>query len=309
MGLATQKFNLIELKSNAGKDYYLEGFISTSDPDSFNDIVTKNAQQVILNEILNKEITMDEDHDSHRNPKTGEAYGRILNKIPLAKIERAELREVGDSVVTWVRVKLNNDYPLFDKVLGSIKNGFLHSFSIAYKTIKENSVKVGNKIFNVIDDLKILNVGITGVPVNTNAKFQLALKSFIQMEDKIKLEELQSQFDTISKENVELKSSLEAKEVELKSLSEKVKLENAKEVELKSIAGEKEKEMAELKSQVSSFDEKVAGEMKTLKEEVVSLKSLIEKLRATPVNSAQMKSISQVEQTNVNASINFASLM
>jgi len=288
MGPTDTKFNLIEVKSEAGRNYFIEGFVSTTDPDLYNDIVTEEAQKVILRQLLNQDITMDDNHDVWVNPSTGEKYDRPQNKIPVAKVEKAELRELEDgSVGTFVRVKLNNNYPKFKETLGSIKDGFLHSFSIAYNVTKQSMKKMGDTTFRVIDDLNIFNVGITGVPVNNNATFQLALKSINnKMAEEIQTEELQTKVDTLSQENTELKSQIETKDAELKSQSEKLEaLEVAtsdENVELKSVSDAQEKELIELKSKFDKID--------AIEKEVTELKSVFEKVRATPMNGAELKS-------------------
>lgn len=302
MGLTDTRFNLIEVKSDNGRDYYVEGFISTTDPDLYNDIVTEEAQVKILRQLLNQDITMDEDHDVWRDPETGEPHSRPQNKIPAAKVVHAELRELEDgSVGTWVKVMLNKDYPIFDKLLNSIKNGFVHSFSIAYNVIKDTPKKIGDEIFRVISDLNVFNVGITGVPVNPNAKFQLALKSLNKKMTENK--ELETKVESLTTENAELKSQLEAAQTELKSANDAITANEAsaaeKAAELKSVSESTTKELAELKSKVESHDK--------LLEEVAELKSTLEKVRSTPATGAEIKSQTQAAQEA--SEVSFVSLM
>jgi len=305
MGPTDTKFHLIEVKSESGRNYFIEGFVSTTDPDLYNDIVTEEAQKSILHQLLNRNITMDEDHDVWRDSNTGESFDRPQNKIPAAKVEKAELRDVGDgSTGTFVRVKLNKNYPRFKALLGSIKEGFVHSFSIAYNVLKDSPKRIGEETFRVIDDLNIFNVGITGVPVNNNAKFQLALKSLnIKMSEENNIEEMQTKIDSLEKENTEFKSLIDAKDAELKSLNEKVEASETsvkeKNAEFKSVSEAKEKELTELKSK---FDK-----VEALEKQVAELKSFQEKVEKTPINGAELKS--QVPSQIVASEVNFKSLL
>lgn len=297
MGVQAIKFKLVEVKAGINSEHFVEGFVSTSDPDLFDDVVTPEAQEKILSQLVNFDITMDDDHDTWRDPKTGEEFSRPQNKIPVAQIVHAELRELEDnSVGTWVRVQLNKNYPFFDKVLNSIREGFLHSFSIAYNVIDKAFEKVGQKTLRIIKDLVVFNAGITGIPVNTNAKFQLALKSINKMgnqENKPKEDpNPQDDKEDVSKENEDLKTQLKSVQEELDSIK------SVRSTEKKSLETSEAK-FSELKSQVD--------ELSTLKKEFAELKSIVEKVKNTPINSAQMKSLPQDKSTATE--IDFKSLI
>jgi hypothetical protein len=117
------QFKLIEVKSESGKDYFIEGYVSTVDPDFVNDIVDEEGQKSTHNGILNRDITMDEDHDEWRDPNTGKLYDGKKDKYPIAKVETTNL----DSVGTWVRVKLNKFHTEFyERILHMVKDKYLH---------------------------------------------------------------------------------------------------------------------------------------------------------------------------------------
>ena len=263
------QFNLLEVKSDSGKDYFIEGYVSTMHPDFVNDIVDEEGQKATYTEIINSNITMDEDHSEWRDPKTGKLYDGKKDKYPIAKVTETKLDNVG----TWVKAKLNKHHPEFEeRILPMIKDKFLHSFSIAYKVKKAFDKIVNNVKYRVIQDLNIANIAITGNPINKNATFNVALKSFPKMvEDKIKeLEtlntELKSKVEELESENVELKSKItgfeesiktkETEETELKSVSDKVS-------ELEKSVEELKKENAELKSFVESPQLKSIMEVKS----------------------------------------------
>jgi len=265
------QFNLLEVKSASGKDYFIEGYVSTMNPDFVNDIVDELGQKATYSEIINSNITMDEDHSEWRDNKTGKLYDGKKNKYPIAIVTEAKLDNIG----TWVRAKLNKHHPEFEeRILPMIKDKYLHSFSIAYKVKKAFEKVVNNVKYRVIQDLNLANIAITGNPVNKNATFSVALKSFPKMvEEKIKeLEtlntELKSKVDILEAEKLELKSKIEelkkvaedndkeAKETELKSVSDKVS-------ELEKSVEELKKENAELKSFVESPQLKSIMEVKS----------------------------------------------
>lgn len=296
MGHSDTQFQVVEVKSDSGKNYYLEGFVSTTDPDLVHDVVTEEAQRSILSQLKNMNITVDDDHDSHRDNKTGKVFDRTKNKIPLALIEHAELRETSKgSTGVWVRALLNKDYPLFEQYLNSIKKGFVHSFSIAYKVTNFIKETIGSTMYRIINGLNILNIGATGAPVNNNATFDLDLKSFNKMvEEEKKSIQLEAEMK-------ELKSSLAALTSEKETLSQEVlglKAENktykANEEEAekkKKKDGEEEKED---KKEMKSFTDRLTAlesENKELKSFIESpqLKSLVEAKSADPANTQTKK--------------------
>ena len=65
---------------------------------------------------------------------------------------------------------LNRHNQRFDEVKGSIEDGFLDAFSIAYIPTKSVSEIREGKNVRLLDGLELLNVAFTGNPVNTEAK-------------------------------------------------------------------------------------------------------------------------------------------
>ena len=151
---------------------------------------------------------------------------------------------------------LNADHPFFQNILSSIKNGFLHSFSIAYHVKDAVNKVIDGETYRLLNKLELRNVGITGNPVNSNATFSVSLKSHIKkMEEKqdySKLEssimELKSTVETLAND---FKADKDAK-AELKSKEETEKVESL-EAEVKSLKENieaKDKELADLKSKL-----------------------------------------------------------
>ena len=164
-------FPNLELKSENGKKY-IEGYVSTKDPDKYNDIVTEQGQKQIYSQLKGNKITMDFEHEEYVDLDSNKRHSRKQNKIPLAKVNEVKLDNKG----TWVKAELNQDYPMFEKVYNSIKNGFIHSFSIAYNAINPKIINRNGVEYRLLDALNITNIGITGNPVNDVATFKVAFK-------------------------------------------------------------------------------------------------------------------------------------
>ena len=134
----------------------MTGYISTPDIDVYNDLVTPKALDSMLRQINERIITLDYDHEVWREDNT---------RLPVGKIVEGKI----DSRGLWVKAKLNRDSPKFKNLWGSIKNGFITAFSIAFKPLKAVSKIIGDTKVRLIDNLELLNVALTGTPVNRGA--------------------------------------------------------------------------------------------------------------------------------------------
>ena len=171
--LANETFQLVEVKSDGESEFYIEGYVSTTDSDKYNDIVTADGQTDLIAQINAVPITMDLDHESFVS-EDGEMHDRPMNKIPIAKVVESRLEAKG----AYVKAKLNSSHPKYKSILKSIKDGFLHSFSIAYVPVKAIKKSINGVVHRLLDKVNLLNVGITGIPVNPNATFAVVTKSF-----------------------------------------------------------------------------------------------------------------------------------
>lgn len=285
------KFKLVELKSEGEKNYYLEGYVSTTEPDFAKDVVDEKGQESTYNEINGKNITMDEDHEEWRDPDTGKFYDGKKDKFPIAKVIETKL----DSKGTWIKAMLNKHHPNFEKhILPSIKTGFLHSFSIAYKALRYFYDVINGIRHRFIQSVAVANIGITGNPINKGSTFTIALKSF----SKKMVEE--NQKAEIEKENLELKSKVQDFEKELTELKSKHD----------DLVASKEKEVTELKSALEKAEEGSSedgtkkektedekAELKSFKAEFTELKSTVDELKKentelkSVIESPQLKSL------------------
>jgi len=86
---------------------------------------------------------------------------------------------------TRATVKLNKNFPNFNKIIADIKEGFLDSSSIEYKATKWTTKLVNNTAVRVITGIKILGFALTGRPANPAAKINsFFCKSFDFVEEK-----------------------------------------------------------------------------------------------------------------------------
>jgi len=173
----------IELKSE-GENFFVEGYISTSDLDLVNDIVTKACMMDMAEQMRNRTIKFDVEHEAFRGKSELE---KEINKtlIPIAKVEDFIIDKKG----LKVRSVLNRHSTRFEEVKGSIENGFLDAFSIAFIPVSSEYVMKDGKEVRMIDKISLLNVAYTGNPINTNASIEkVFMKSleFLEEKDKIK---------------------------------------------------------------------------------------------------------------------------
>lgn len=195
-----------ELGTKGGKKYYVTGYISTDEVDRANEIVTKGCMKSMLQQIKTGNVKLDVEHSTF----TGE------NDIPVGKILDADIDDTG----LWVKAEINRHHEKFKSIWNSVQEGFLDAFSIAYNVLDyANEVINGGKV-TILKSIELLNVAITGNPVNRGAKMTESFyKSTAYMknmeetkmsEEEVKIEETQEAAPVVE-ETVE-KPAEEAKE-------------------------------------------------------------------------------------------------
>ena len=171
----------IELKEE-GENFFVEGFISTSDLDLVNDIVTKDCIIDMADQMKERTVKLDVEHESFRGNTDLE---REINKtiIPVAKIDDFLVDKKG----LKVRAMLNKHVGRFNEVKNSIKDGFLDAFSIAFIPVEsKQEVREGTEV-RMLDKINLLNVAFTGNPVNTHSTMtNVFAKSLEFLEEKKK---------------------------------------------------------------------------------------------------------------------------
>ena len=148
------------------KRHFVEGYASTITRDKSGEVVDLSAQEDIYNQIMGENITLDLEHEEWYDENQQVLPKPKSNKIPVAKVVDARIDEKG----VWIKAELNQNLSKFEEVWGSIKDGFLKAFSIAFYPIE----KAAN---NVIKKLNLVNITLTGTPVNPEATFSATMKS------------------------------------------------------------------------------------------------------------------------------------
>jgi hypothetical protein len=159
------EFGFSEVALKGEKNYFVEGYVSTVDRDKSGEILDEEAQEDLARQLENETITMDLEHESWYDDD-----GHILPKpkntrVPVAKVVSVERKERG----TWVKAMLNKNLTNFGEIWGSIRDGFLKAFSVAFYPVAKNN--------NVVSRLNLVNITLTGSPVNPNATFMATMKS------------------------------------------------------------------------------------------------------------------------------------
>ena len=270
---------------------FVEGYISTIDEDEQGEIVTSEAQDSIMAQIKGKVITMDLEHEEWVED------GNVLsspkqNLIPIAKIVHAERRTKG----VWVKAELNKDAPRYKNIWGSIKSGFLHSFSIGFYTTKSIAKEIGGTIKNFIQDLNLVNVALTGCPINPNATFAPVMKAALKSMEENKMteenkEEIKTEEPIVEEKKEELKEESKTEATENTEVSELKKQVEDKTAEISKLviqleeSNAKKEEIIEPASEINPM-----GQIKSLKGSMKDLDAEISKLKAQ-INLPVMKSI------------------
>lgn len=184
-------FSFLEVETKGEKEYYISGYISTKAIDTFNDLVTDECMSDMLEQINSGSIKIDYEHET--------IHSENLDINPVARIVEAKKDEKG----IWVKAMINSSNKRFGEMWGSIKNGFLDSFSIAFKPIETATRYIQGKAIRLLNKLKLVNIGITGTPVNSECKLDnIIVKAISELNENmsgyIKLDEL-------SDEELELK--------------------------------------------------------------------------------------------------------
>lgn len=275
-----QGFNSYIIETKAGKEYFVEGYVATYDKDSVNDVINKSAMRDIYEQC--DTLKADLDHEAFLPDVDG--YGRYRSHSALIPVAKAVEKKI-DNVGVWVKFQLNNHLQRFNEIWGSLQDRFLNSFSIAFsEPSKEDYIVQGKtRILNRIKSL--LNVAITGNPVNKNAVITAVVaKSMIKMDEEDKTVE-----DDKVEPAVKEEESAPA-ETPVEAPSEAV--ESEAEVKTK-VLGEIRKEIAEIKALVNvkpetekiekPLEDDALTELKAFRKELSELKAEMTKpvLKAT----------------------------
>jgi hypothetical protein len=164
-----------EIISKGEKKYIIEGYVSTIDEDLSNETVTLSAQQDIYNQIKERiekaTVTGDEEHEVYI-----EDSEEFKDSIPKVKFIDAKLTNKG----VWAKAEINKDHPNFESVWNSIKNKFLNAFSITFIPLEAVKKKINDRWKSFVNKLNLINITLTGNPMNPSATFNPVMKSTLK---------------------------------------------------------------------------------------------------------------------------------
>jgi len=198
----TTPFNVNVIEVKGKEKITMEGLISTTDKDLVNDIITKKCLESMQQQILDRNIKLDIEHEAFRGDTQEE---KELNKtlIPAGKIIDATVQETQNG--NWglrVKSELNNFRKDFEQVKGNVLERYLDAYSIAFIPTKTALKTINGEEVRLLDEVRLLNVALTGNPVNTFAQNREVFAKSIDAVEEYKQEK---------KDNPELENKLEVK--------------------------------------------------------------------------------------------------
>jgi hypothetical protein len=181
--------NLVEIKGE--EHLFVEGDISTNDIDLVNDIMTKECQESMQKQIMERSMKLDIEHEAFQGNSHEE---REINKtkIPAGKLIDATVKDLGEKrYSTRVKGEINRHNPRYKEIKGNLLENYLDAFSVAFlPTDIKWTEKNGEKI-RLLNDVKLLNVALTGNPCNTKAQLvDIFTKSMDAVEEYKRLKEV-----------------------------------------------------------------------------------------------------------------------
>ena len=249
-----------------GEDYFVTGYISTSDIDAVNDVVTKECLADMVEQLKTRNIKLDVEHESYKQDTT---------IIPIGKIIDARLDEKG----IWVKAVINSNTTRFKEIWGSLKSGFIDAFSITFRAIdavEKAMHETGEKV-RMLNKVDLLNVALTGNPCNREAKimevFAKSLSTEVKMTDKELKEEEPKVEEPVVEPEAPAEEATEAPK-EVKAETPEVEV-----VDTKSI-GDLLAEVKSLKEDLKALKEQ-GDQSAELTEEIKSLRTQVEEMKTT----------------------------
>ena len=200
------------------KEYFIEGHISTGDIDLVNDIVTKSCMDSMITQFDKRSIKLDFEHETFRGKSKLEAEAN-KTRLPLGKAISKHRDEKG-VVVKW---KMNPTWKKFDakgnivmtfkEIWANVKSEMLDAFSIAYVPTRTKSMELQGKSVRMLDAVNLLNVALTGNPINPAATMSAVMAKsleFMKGKEEDKMDDMENveikDFDKLDEALKEIKS-------------------------------------------------------------------------------------------------------
>ena len=278
----TETIDFQDIIVKGEKKRFVTGYISTSDLDLYNDVVTEKGLKSMLNQLNDSTIMLDYEHEAWRDDNS---------IIPVGKIVESKLDDRG----LWVKAELNPFSPKFDNMWGSIKKGFIKAFSIAFVPVTTVMKTIEGTEVRLIEELELLNVALTGAPVNPKASMTgfKGLKGVMMKA----INDLELEENTMT-DKKEIKDEAPAEEVkEEAEVKEEVKEEVKDEAPVEEVKKEEPAEEVEEVKAMKKLTEDMEKMAKELKETKSELKDLSEKpvFKSLTPNAPEVKAEAEVK--------------
>jgi len=289
-----------EIEKKGEKNFFIEGFISTSDKDLVDDVVTERALNSMIEQLKSRVIKLDFEHEAFRGEseiemeinKTRIPLGKASDFTRVKETEKNGILVRWDVNPTWKKFDEKGNVVMdFNEIRFNVENGYYDAFSIAFIPTKDTTmVKDGNKI-RLLDDLNLLNVALTGNPINPKASVtEVFMKSLDYLEknnfsqNKIKKEVKMSEEE--KKNEASEESNSESTEEPAKEESTDESSESADESKEESDSEAKE-DSDEESSEAQQKVEKARVEVKSRLEKIENRLESIEKAISKPIQKSK----------------------
>lgn len=180
--------NLVEIKGV--EHLFVEGDISTNDIDLVDDIMTKECQESMQKQVMERTMKLDLEHEAFKG-STHEEKEINKTKIPAGKLTDATVKDLGNGrYSTRVKGEINIHNPDYKSIKGNLIDGYLDAFSVAFLPISVKTEERDGKTIQLLNDVRLLNVALTGNPCNTKAQLtDIVQKSMDAVEEYKKAKE------------------------------------------------------------------------------------------------------------------------
>jgi len=267
-----------------GGKHYVTGYISNTERDIVDDIVTEKALKSMLKQINESTITLDYEHEAFRDDPT---------ILPAGKIVEAKIDDRG----LWVKAEINKNSPKFKSLWGSIKDGFLKAFSIAFKPIKVVEKTLVDGTVRLIEELQLLNVAITATPVNQSAVISNYSMKSVMLKA---INEVNEMVDENVEKPAEVKEEAKVEEVAeapKEEVKEEAKVEEKGEFPPKKKDGEEDEEEEDKDKKKKVEEKSVIAELKSLRKEIESQNKEIKDLKEKGIFKSKISEQPIVEKS------------
>jgi len=162
----------------------MEGEISNTEKDLVNDICTKHCLISMESQINKGNMKLDLEHEAFRGDDIEE---KEINKtkIPIGKITKAEVvNNDRGGFSLMVKAELNRNHARFEETKNNLIEKYLDAYSIAFIPTETKTEEINGEQVRLLDDDRLLNVALTGNPVNTTAQIKnVVMKSLDALEE------------------------------------------------------------------------------------------------------------------------------